>query len=412
MVRVLPFLVLILVSPLPVVAQAVPFQPGEVLSVEVYGQPDLSGERQIDETGRIALPFVGRIDAAGTEPEALESRITARLAEAGFEDGAIVTVTAVRRLDVYVDGAVGSPGAQVWRPGLTIDQLLALAGGRILLTTEELGPALQALRSVEYASGLEQRLRTLQLVQARLNAENSFIDQVFSNKADGKVAVESLLVLPDAVVRDPLLADLMTTERQILADWAERSQSAHAALLAQIEIQQDRRKALESRATSLDEVLALVRERLDAVRTLGDKGLASRDDVVTVTQAYANTVAEQLNVASALAETRSRLQELEQSLSRFGADLASGVDEELRAAQAELADVASRLDPALRAAALSKGYEGAGIARAGTVESGGSQPETLLVLRGSGSGQRQILAIPGFVLMPGDTVIVPFAPQG
>lgn len=397
----------------PALAEDVPYQPGETLRVDVWGQPDLSGERQIDESGRIAFPFVGRITAAGITAEALETEITQRLAEAGYEQGAIVTVSTVRRLDVYVDGAVGAPGAHAWRPGLTIDQVLALAGGRILVTNDELGPALQALRAIEYAAGLESRLKSLRLVEARLQAETSFISRSFGPMPQTGVEPLCLLSIPEAVKGDPTLAALVQTEVQLLASRCRRSVESLAALETRISIQADRLTALERRETSLAEVEALIRDRLQAVKDLGERGLAAKGVVVEVTQAYASTVSEQLNVAAALAETRAGLAELQQSRDNFADQLLAGIEQEMRAVQIEIADVSTRQDPSARAAALARGYEGAGLVRASEPGSAQTSAEAdlLVILRGSGTGQKSILASAGFVLLPGDTVVVPFASE-
>ncbi len=119
-------------------ASRVGLLPGEEVTVDVYARPELSGARLIDAAGQIAIPLVGRIDAQGLTAPELEEKIIAALRKSGLDQSPSVTVTATRRLDVYVDGAVSNPGAYPWRPGLTVAQVMALAGGRITVSSDEL----------------------------------------------------------------------------------------------------------------------------------------------------------------------------------------------------------------------------------------------------------------------------------
>lgn len=412
----LSWLLILLLSPalpLPALAQSVPLSPGEVVMVDVYGQPDLSGERQLDEAGRIALPLVGRIDAAGLAAEALEGAIRKRMAESGFEEGAIVTVTVARRLDVYVDGAVSAPGAHPWRPGLTLDQVLALSGGRILVAPDELGPTLQALRSVEYADGLTQRMRVLTLIQSRLQAERAFLRRAFADPPEADLDPVTLLALPDGIAADPLLAGMIETQQNLLRHHAFANRRTQASLLARLKTQTDRLAALEQRAAALDEVATLIRDRLEAVRSLQDKGLAAGETVVEASRSNAETLAAQLDLSAAIAEARVAIEELELERATFVTSLERGIDEELASTEAELADIRARLDPALKAGAVARSYQ-TGVTRGGTAadtapQADGGAPDPVVVLRGRGPAQKQLLAVAGFELLPGDTVVVPFA---
>lgn len=394
----------------PALAQSVPLSPGEVVMVDVYGQPDLSGERQLDEAGQIALPLVGRIDAAGLAAEALEGAIRKKMAESGFEEGAIVTVTVARRLDVYVDGAVSAPGAHPWRPGLTLDQVLALAGGRILVAPDDLGPTLQALRSVEYADGLAQRLRVLTLIQTRLQTERTFLRRAFADPHEEDLDPVALLVLPNGIAADPLLAEMIETQQNLLRHHAFANRRTLASLVARLKTQTERLAALEQRAAALGEVATLIRDRLKAVQTLQDKGLAAGETVVEASRSNAETLAAELDLSAAIAETRVAIEELELERATFVSSLERGIDEELASTGAELADIRARLDPALKAGAVARSFQ-TGLTRGGTAPpTEASAPDPVVVLRGRGPAQKQLLAVAGFELLPGDTVLVPFAP--
>lgn len=57
-----------------------PYQlrPGDVLSVRVFGQPDLSSEVTIDERGVISIPFIDDVEAAGRTLDQLKNEVVLR----------------------------------------------------------------------------------------------------------------------------------------------------------------------------------------------------------------------------------------------------------------------------------------------------------------------------------------------
>jgi polysaccharide export outer membrane protein len=102
---------------------------GDKLRIEVYKDPQLSQSLQIRPDGRITLPLVGDVAAAGLTPLALDETITTALKE--YMTNPVVTVIVVEATPptVYVMGEVMQPGPVPMRPGMTALEALALAGG-------------------------------------------------------------------------------------------------------------------------------------------------------------------------------------------------------------------------------------------------------------------------------------------
>jgi polysaccharide biosynthesis/export protein len=102
---------------------------GDKLRIEVYKDTQLSQSLQIRPDGRITLPLVGDLAAAGLTPLALDDIITNALKE--YVTNPVVTVIVVEAtpLTVYVMGEVNAPGPVPMRPGMTALEALALAGG-------------------------------------------------------------------------------------------------------------------------------------------------------------------------------------------------------------------------------------------------------------------------------------------
>ncbi|MGE0444756.1 MAG: polysaccharide biosynthesis/export family protein [Vicinamibacterales bacterium] len=103
--------------------------PGDKLRVEVYREPQLSQSLQVRPDGRITLPLVGDVTAAGTTASQLRATLTESLKE--FVQNPVVTVIVTDALaaQVYVIGEVSAPGAQIMQGPMTVLQALAQAGG-------------------------------------------------------------------------------------------------------------------------------------------------------------------------------------------------------------------------------------------------------------------------------------------
>ena len=102
---------------------------GDKLRIEVYKDPQLSQSLQIRPDGKITLPLVGDIVAAGQTPLALRESIAGSLKE--YMNNPVVTVIVVEteKQTISVMGEVNNPGVHPYKPQLTMLDALALAGG-------------------------------------------------------------------------------------------------------------------------------------------------------------------------------------------------------------------------------------------------------------------------------------------
>jgi polysaccharide export outer membrane protein len=102
---------------------------GDKLRIEVYGEAQLSQSLQVRPDGKITLPLVGDMPAAGRTSMELRDAVTTSLKEYVTNPVVTVIVQEVTAPQVYVIGEVANPGAQVMRGPLTVLQALAQAGG-------------------------------------------------------------------------------------------------------------------------------------------------------------------------------------------------------------------------------------------------------------------------------------------
>lgn len=104
--------------------------PGDVIDVRVYRIDNLSGEQVIDNTGRIKVPLIGAVTAAGKTTDALGADIAAALGARYLQnpDVQVLLKTPVARL-VTVDGSVSQPGLYPVNGEISLMQTIAMARG-------------------------------------------------------------------------------------------------------------------------------------------------------------------------------------------------------------------------------------------------------------------------------------------
>lgn len=101
---------------------------GDKIRVMVFGQPDLTGEAEIDASGKIVVGLIGEVVAAGRAIADVQAEIRARLDKDYLVDPK-VSVLMVAYRPVTILGQVKSPGRYPYSAGMTVRQVVALAGG-------------------------------------------------------------------------------------------------------------------------------------------------------------------------------------------------------------------------------------------------------------------------------------------
>jgi polysaccharide export outer membrane protein len=103
--------------------------PEDVLDISVWKNPELSRRVAVRPDGKISLPLVNDIQAAGLTPTALRQQLATRLAEFVPTPEVAVVVQEVQSLKVSVVGAVKTPGRFTLRSTATVLECIALAQG-------------------------------------------------------------------------------------------------------------------------------------------------------------------------------------------------------------------------------------------------------------------------------------------
>jgi polysaccharide export outer membrane protein len=108
-----------------------PLGPGDVVRVSVYGNPDLSLETRVSETGAITFPLVGHVAVGGLTVAMAEKKIGGMLEAGGYLKKAQVNiiVSLLASQQVSVLGQVNKPGRYPVDGKRSVLDMLALAGG-------------------------------------------------------------------------------------------------------------------------------------------------------------------------------------------------------------------------------------------------------------------------------------------
>jgi len=103
--------------------------PGDVLNMRVFGHDDMTIKEKIRADGRIAVPLIGEVEAAGKHPSELRAELEARLKEYIVSPSLLVTIEESQPLTVVLLGEVTRPGTYALDPNGNLAQALAAAGG-------------------------------------------------------------------------------------------------------------------------------------------------------------------------------------------------------------------------------------------------------------------------------------------
>ena len=105
--------------------------PLDKLSLTVADTPELTGDFRTDSAGKIVLPYLGEVQAAGLSPAELSSQIDHGLRSGHFinDPRVAVNVEEADSLNYTIDGQVNEPGDYTAAPGLTLMRAVAKAKG-------------------------------------------------------------------------------------------------------------------------------------------------------------------------------------------------------------------------------------------------------------------------------------------
>jgi polysaccharide export outer membrane protein len=101
----------------------------DVIGIVFWRDTDMTGDHTVRPDGKITLPLLGDVTAAGLTPEALKDQITKAAVKLIEDPTVTVVVRTINSRKVYITGQVNTPNGYPLTRDLTVMQLISLAGG-------------------------------------------------------------------------------------------------------------------------------------------------------------------------------------------------------------------------------------------------------------------------------------------
>ena len=102
--------------------------PEDVLHISVWKENDLTNTLPVRPDGKISMPLLDDVQAAGLTPMQLANSLTDKLKKYISDPRVTVVVTQMNSQKVYITGEVTHTGAMALTPNMTVLQAVASAG--------------------------------------------------------------------------------------------------------------------------------------------------------------------------------------------------------------------------------------------------------------------------------------------
>ena len=370
--------------------------PGDTIEFSTVATPDLKTRATIRLDGDVTLPLIGDVKAAGLTLEKLRAKLQNLLASKVYrkrsEDGREVpvmlapdeiSVTVAEYRPIYVNGDVSKPGEQQFRPGMTVRQAIALAGGYDIMHFRMQNPFLEQADFQAQYNSLWTEYAKDQAVIARIYAE---LDNTTSHRKSllETPLPEQLTTRIVNIAQKELAArnSIYQKDQSYLQD-AVKKEGARIGILAE---QEKREKAgVDADVDEYNRVNGLFEKKTLPITRLVD----ARRTILFSSTRYLQTLVEKGNAERGRDELVVKLQKLpDQRRKELLADL-QDANVKLATTQAQLQAIGEKLI-----------YTG--LVRSQLVRGKGSEPD-IVIHRSHGEA---ITASQDNELMPGDVVDV------
>lgn len=164
--------------------------PNDQLTIAVQDVDEISDPVRVDMRGDITLPLIGRIHAAGSTTDDLQTQIADRLKKFVKDPDVVVSVSEFGSEPVSVLGAVGIPGVHQVAGHKTLFEVLSLAGG----LRADAGNTIRVTRDMKWGP--------VPLPDAKTDASGQFSVASVSVKTilNATDPVKNIAVMPDDII--------------------------------------------------------------------------------------------------------------------------------------------------------------------------------------------------------------------
>jgi protein involved in polysaccharide export with SLBB domain len=305
---------------------------------EIFEWTAFNAEYTVGQGGKISLPLVGDVPAAGKSPTELSQAIGQALqTRIGLAEPPSISVEVVQFRPFYIVGDIERPGEYAYRPGMTILQAMTIAGG--MPRAKNLSPARLERESISTRGDLrllESDLVATMARKARLTSEL---------QASEEIAIPDEL---NASATD-------TSHRAIINQETVLFQSRKEAFATQVRALEQLKVHHEMEAASLvkqlemhDTLIDLLKPELDAAQELYKKQLVTAPRKLALERNAAQLQGDRLRLETALARARQEASKTEIAVIELRNRRSTEINAELRQSQARLNELGERIETAQR----------------------------------------------------------------
>jgi polysaccharide export outer membrane protein len=373
---------------------------GDTIEFNAAAMPQLKTRSMVGLDGTITLPLIGQIKAADLSSEellqAVRQKISSKVFRRKADDGRDVptmlspdevSVSIAEYRPIYVNGDVSQPGERTYRPGMTVRQAIALAGGYDVMRFRTQNPLLdEADFRAEYNSqwtNYVQQQATILRLKAELENKPEY-----DHKAMDETPIPKSVAGQISNIADKQLTTsnaLYQKEKAYLESAVKTATDRVAALVQQ---EQKEKEGADFDAGEVTRVQTLYDQKTVPITRLLD---AKRSILLSATR-YLQTVAQR-------GQSERDRDELKSKLDKLDDERRSGALAQLQTAEVRLATIRSQLQ------ALGDKLLYTGLIRSQLVRGTGAEP-SIIIYRQHGPDRRKIEADQSAELLPGDVVDV------
>ncbi len=372
-------------------------QPGDTLELSVAGLPDFRQRLLIGVDGKVNASLVGRVQVSGLSIDEAQEMLADSLANKQYSQAAAdgreiphliqsdqVFVSVAEYRPIYVYGDVARPGEYMFRPGMTVRQAVAVAGGY--------GVVAQAARTANPVLETADFRSEYQALSAQFAAEQARIWRLRTELGEDVEYVEAVAV-PDALAERLKQAATGHLEAR-LAD----GDNDKALLRKAVEETNRQLKLLAEKKEKDEEGIRADTDDYESVRQLFQKGLAQTARLSEARRAVLLSSTQLLDTIVQASNIERQRGEYVRLLDKIDSERRIAAWRDLQEAYVSLAQISARLKGAAQKLALTGQSPSSSAAEAA--------PPDITVHR---QGEQGPEALPGnedFGLAPGDVVEV------
>ena len=242
----------------------------------------VDGVYTVSPSGKLSLPFVGSVEAAGKTATFLSKYLESEFAKKlGIVNQLTASIEIAEFRPILMGGDVQTPGSYPYKPGMTVRQALILAGGYPRDSKgggDLFGSFVNARTDFDVLTKQRQRLEA---TRARLQAQRH-----------GK----NELKMPPSLAGQPDARQVVNGEQEILQAEQRQQQLQLRSLKDLKDLLGNELVSLGKKDAAQQEELMLLQQELSKVDTLKEKGFATNSNVLVLKQQIADLKSRLLDV--------------------------------------------------------------------------------------------------------------------